>query len=234
MGRTSTRRTLIGGGSFLLGLALNVIILVLIARFDAPVPQDDTPVPQVVPVDLSQLVLPDRTAVLIARKPPILAKRRAGPAPAAGSPSHLQPSPPTAPAAELESHNAPLAAPAALGDPDAATRAKVSAALRGLTGCSMISAPDDEVTRDRCHSAFTKADVAGVAIDSVPSEKRAAYDVSALQAEHVRAATIDVLKPETAGHSMVRDRGVSISVHYKCVMKFGAGAVPRMHCPGIM
>ncbi|MHB8284639.1 MAG: hypothetical protein ACYDD1_08185, partial [Caulobacteraceae bacterium] len=111
---------------------------------------------------------------------------------------------------------------------------RVSSALRGLTGCSMISGPDDEATRARCHAAFTRSDGADVAIDSVPSDKRVRYDVAASRAEHVRTATIDSLKPETAGHSMVRDRGVSIDVRYNCWAKFGAGAVPKLHCPGVM
>ncbi|MHB8285045.1 MAG: hypothetical protein ACYDD1_10255, partial [Caulobacteraceae bacterium] len=92
MGKTSTRRSLVRSGSFLLAVTLNVVILALIARYDAPPRQDVAPVPTIVPVDLSQLVLPQRTAPVIVRKPaspattPRPREHAAAPAPAAAQP----------------------------------------------------------------------------------------------------------------------------------------------------
>jgi len=236
MSRTSTRRAWIRGGGFLLGLAVNVALLALIVSFEPPSLPTPEAAPVIVPVDLSQIMLPPRSAPLRLRQPsaPVAPRK---PQPRETRPAHQLAAPPLPPpvAAASSTAAASTEAPTLPSAPDDGTRAKVSAALRGLTGCSMISSPDDETTRERCRRAFTQADVTGVAIDTVPDEKRVGYDRVASKAEDRRNAVTDIPMPKAGGAGgMARDRGRNINVHYGCWMKFGAGATPKMHCPGVM
>lgn len=234
MNRASNRRTLTLGLSFGLAAVLNLAILMLIIRFDRPARQKDDVenLTSVIPIDLSGARLPvevlrPKSFVEPASQSEVAKQTRHAPS------TVRQVSPPPAllsatPAASgALPADAPLSPPTGPAQQDAATHAGVLSALRALSACSGSNLAGDPEERERCQSAFARAD-GGQTIEAVPEGARADYDAASARAARVRDGVMAKL-PE-AGHGMVRDRGMNIRIHAGCWVKFGAGQTSRVHC----